>query len=126
LWAGEVVMRNGQRGEGRLGLIVALAIVGVGAFLGVKIIPVRIQAYEFRDFVEQECRTAALNNDDKKIAKSIMEKAGDLELPLERKNLKLRRTTSEMVISARFEKPIDLKVTTYNFKYEVESRAPLF
>lgn len=119
-------MRNGERGEGRVGLFVALAIVGVGAFLGVKIIPVRIQAYEFRDFVEQECRTAALNNDDKKIAKSIMEKAGDLELPLQRKNLKLRRTTSEMVISAAFEKPIDLKVTVYNFKYQVESRAPLF
>jgi hypothetical protein len=119
-------MRNGERGEGRMGLIVALAIVGVGAFLGVKIIPVRIQAYEFRDFVEQECRTAALHNDDKKIAKSIMEKADDLELPLERKNLKLRRTSSEMIITARFEKPIDLKLTTYNFKYAVESRAPLF
>jgi hypothetical protein len=119
-------MRHGERGEGRLGLLIALAVVGVGAFLGVKIIPVKISAYEFRDFVEQECRHAALTKDDKKIAKAIMEKADDLELPLDRKNLKLRRTTSEMIIEASFQMPIDLKLTTYDFKYQVKSRAPLF
>lgn len=119
-------MRKGERGEGRIGLLVALAVVGIGAFLGVKIIPVKINAYEFRDFVEQECRTAALTREDKKIAKNIMEKAADLELPLQRKNLHLRRTSSEMVIDASFEMPIDLKVTTYNFKYQVKTRAPLF
>ena len=119
-------MRNGERGEGRLGLLMAVAIVGIGAFLGVKIIPVRINAYEFRDFVEQQCRTAALTHDDKKIAKAIMQKAGDLELPLERKNLQLKRTTSEMIIKATFQMPIDLKVRTYNFQYAVDTRAPLF
>ena len=119
-------MREGERGEGRLGLLVAAAIVGIGAFLGVKIVPARINAYEFRDFVEQQCRTAALTHDDKKIAKSIMEKADDLELPLQRKNLQLKRTSSEMIIKAFFEMPIDLKVTTYNFHYEVNTRAPLF
>jgi hypothetical protein len=119
-------MRKGERGEGRVGLLVALAVVGIGVFLGVKIIPVRINAYEFRDYVEQECRTAALTRDDKRIAKNIMEKAGDLELPLQRKNLSLKRTSSEMVIKASFEMPIDLKVTTYNFRYEVNTRAPLF
>ena len=29
-------------------------LVAIGIFLGVKILPVRISAYEFRDFVEQE------------------------------------------------------------------------
>ena len=119
-------MRKGARGEGRVGLLVALAVVGIGVFLGVKIIPVRINAYEFRDYVEQECRTAALTRDDKRIAKNIMEKAGDLELPLERKNLQLKRTSSEMIIKASFQMPIDLKVTTYNFQYAVDTRAPLF
>jgi hypothetical protein len=119
-------MRNRERGEGRIGLLVALAVVGIGAFMGVKIIPARINAYEFRDFVEQQCRTAALTHDDKKIAKAIMEKADDLELPLERKNLQLKRTSSEMIIKANFQMPIDLKVTTYNFQYAVDTRAPLF
>ena len=118
--------RKGQRGEGRLGLIVALAIVGTGVFLGVKIIPVKVSAYEFRDFVEQQCRTAALHRENKTLAKTIMEKAEELDLPLDRKNLKLRRTTSEMIIEAKFDKPIDLKVTTYNFHYEVKTAAPLF
>jgi hypothetical protein len=119
-------MRHGERGEGRLGLIVALAAVGVGAFLGVRIIPVKINAYEFRDYVEQQCRTAALHREDKKIAKNILEKAEELELPLKRKDLKLRRTQSEMIIEASFQKPIDLKLTTYEFKYQVKTRAPLF
>jgi hypothetical protein len=119
-------MRMNQRGEGRLGLLIAIVVVAAGVFLGFKIIPVRIAAYELRDFVEEQCRYAALHKDNAKVAKRIMDKADELEIPLERKALKLKRTTSEMIISASYEQPIDLKFRTYVFKYSIKQRAPLF
>ena len=115
-----------ERGEGRLGLLFALALLGTGIFLGVKIIPVRINAYEFRDFVQEECRYAATRNNDAEIFKRIIDKAKELEIPLDRKNIQMERTTREMIITAKFEQPIDLKFTIYVFKFDQKERAPLF
>ncbi len=119
-------MTRGERGEGRIGLILALAVVGVAIFVGVKIVPVRVNAYEFRDYVEQECRMAAIRDTDATIMKRIMEKAEELELPLDPKNLKVRRTTNEVVVTASYVQPIDLKVTVYNYRCDIKERAPLF
>jgi hypothetical protein len=118
--------RHGERGEGRVGALIALAVVGIAIFLGVKIVPVRVAAYEFRDFVEQECRYAAVRKHDDQVRKRILEKAEELEIPLDPKRLELDRTRSEMIIKASYEQPIDLKVYTYVYKYEINERAPLF
>ncbi len=118
--------RKSERGDGRIGFLISLALLGIGVFLGVKIIPVRINAYEFRDFIQEECRFAATRNHDDEIFKRIMAKAQDLRLPLDKKNLHMERTMHEMVISAKYEQVIDLKVTQYVYKFDHEERAPLF
>jgi hypothetical protein len=118
--------RASQRGEGKIGLLVALIIVGIAIFLGVKIIPVRVSAYEFRDVLRQEARYGAVRNDDKSVAKRIMDQARELDVPLKTSNLSVSRTRSEMVITASYDDPIDLKVTTYVYKFRAEERAPLF
>ena len=106
--------------------MIALIVVGVTIFLGAKIIPVRIAAYEFRDVLREECRYAAVRRDDAAVAKRIMDKAQELEIPISRKELEIRRTTGEMIITASYEQPIDLKVTTYTYKFDAKERAPLF
>ena len=118
--------RNRQKGEGRIGLVIAIVVVGAAAFLGVKIIPVRIAAYEFKDVLREEARYGAVRNSDKAVHERIMERAVELDLPLEKKNLKVSRNVSEIVISANYEQPIDLKVTTYVFKFDHREKAPLF
>jgi hypothetical protein len=115
-----------ERGEGRVGLLIALALLGIGIFLGVKIIPVRVNAYEFRDFVQEECRFAATRNNDAEIYKRIIDKAKELDIPLDKRNVTLERTTREMIITAKFEQPIDLKFTKYIFRFDQKERAPLF
>ncbi len=118
--------RRGERGEGRIGFLITLIIVAIAIFLGVKIIPVRITAYEFRDVLREEARYGAVRNSDAEVTKRILQKASELEIPLEKKNLKVRRSHSEMIISASYQHPIDLKVTTYVYKFEETERAPLF
>lgn len=115
-----------ERGEGRIGLLIAVALLGAGVFLGVKVIPVRVTAYEFRDFIQEECRFAATRHNDGEIVKRIMEKAQALQIPLDKRNLKLQRTTSEMIITAKYEQPVDLKFTRYVFRFDHKEKAPLF
>jgi hypothetical protein len=38
----------------------------------------------------------------------------------------MERTSHEMIISAKYEQTIDLKVTKYVYKFDHEERAPLF
>ena len=118
--------RNAQRGEGRIGFLVALVAAGIVIFLGVKIIPVRITAYEFRDALREEARYGAVRDSDAKVVKRILDKAAELEIPLERKNLTVKRTPGEMIIRATYEQSIDLKVTTYVYRFDAKERAPLF
>lgn len=115
-----------QRGEGRVGFLIALIVVGAAIFVGMKVVPVRITAYEFRDTLREEARYAAVRHNDATVVKRILQKANDLEIPLKKKNLEVKRTTGEMIIRARYEQPIDLKVTTYVYQFQAEARAPLF
>jgi hypothetical protein len=115
-----------EKGEGRVGLLISLVVLAIGVFLGVKIIPVRINAYEFGDFIQQECRFAAVRTKDGEVADRILNKAAELEIPLKKKDLKVERTANEMVITASYELPIDLKVTVYNYRFHRKERAPLF
>lgn len=118
--------RKNERGEGRLGLLVAVIVVGAAIFVGAKVIPVRVTAYQFRDLLRQEARMGAVRDDDHAVAERILREAQDLEIPLDKKNLKVTRTKSKMIITVRYEVPIDLKVTTYTYKFDVTERAPLF
>ena len=118
--------RNGQRGEGRIGFVIAVVVVGISAFLGLKIIPVRVAAYEFKDILREEARYGAVRNSDKEVHKRIMDQAAEMEIPLEKKNLKVTRSINDIIITAKYEHPIDLKVTTYVFKFEHKEKAPMF
>jgi hypothetical protein len=118
--------RTAERGDGRIGFLISLALLGVGAFVVAKVVPVRVNAYEFRDFIQEECRFAATRNHDEEIYKRIFDKARELKLPLDKKNLHMERTMREMVISAKYDQTIDLKFTKYVYKFDHEERAPLF
>ena len=120
-------MRNStQAGSGKLGFIVTLAVVSCALFALIKIVPVRVDAYQFRDTLRTQARMGAVRNTDAEVAKRIMTEAENLEIPLVRKNLSIKRTKSKMIVTARYELPIDLKVTTYVFKFDESEEAPLF
>ncbi len=121
-----MMRRNGEKGEGRVGLAIAVVIVGVSAFLGLKVIPVRVTAYEFKDILREEARYGAVRNSDKEVHKRIMDQAAEMDIPLQAKHLTVKRNINEIVISAKYEHPIDLKVTTYVFKFDHKEKAPLF
>ena len=122
-----VMLKNGQRGEGRVGFIVALVIVMVGLFVGIKVIPVRINAYQLDDTLREEARFASVNrNSDAAIKKRILEHAHSLNIPLDPKNVTIQRIRKEVIVKAQFVQPIYLKVTVYNFRFEGEQRAPVF
>ena len=119
-------MRERQAGNGRAGFIITLALFAAGVFVLVKIVPVRVDGYQFREVLREEVRQAALYRNDAAIIERIMDAAEAMDIPLEKKNVTIRRSQVAVVLAASYEKPVDLKFTTYTYRFKNEQKAPLF
>ena len=119
-------LRISERGEGRLGTIFGLVVLAVTVYLAFKVVPVMVNAYAFRDYIEQETRFAALRNKDEEVIKRVLRKAEELDLPVTRKSITVNRSSSHFDIRVAYTIPIETPVYTYNWVFREENRAPLF
>ena len=109
-----------------MGLIIALAIFLIAGFLAIKVVPVRVNAYEFKETLREEAKYTSVHRNEREALERILEKAEALKIPVDAKNINIRRTKAEVIISAKYEQPIDLKVTTYVYKFDEKMSAPIF
>lgn len=59
---GHLSRRYGERGEGRLKFLITLAILAVIGYCAYQYVPVAVQAYQFKDVMQQTVNTAALQS----------------------------------------------------------------
>lgn len=104
-----------ERGEGKFGLILFLAIVAIIVFVAFKYVPPRVNAYEFKEFVEQTALQAPYDNraTPETLHKKIVEKAVELNVPIDPEALTIEKTGEVCNINLIVKIPIDFKVTTY-------------
>ncbi len=118
---------RGQEGEGRTGTFFALIVLGVGIYLGMKFIPVMINVYAFRDYLDEQARFAALpHHDDEMVKNNILHKARELDLPIGPKDVTVERTNARIDIRAAYTVPVETPVYTYNWEFREVISAPLF
>ncbi len=65
-------------------LTVILIVVGYGA---IKYIPIKLDSYEFQDYMERLARDPSYNEDE--IIKALLQKAKDLNIPLTESQIKV-------------------------------------
>jgi hypothetical protein len=124
--ASSVFLRD-ERGEGRLGTLFGVVVLAVFIYLGVKIVPLLINVYEFRDSIEEQARFAALpRHDDDVVKKSILRKAQELALPVGSKDVIVNRSSTRIDIQVKYTLPIETPVYTYNWQLDESLSAPLF
>ena len=97
---------RGTRGEGRIGCILWLAVLGLIGYGLYKVIPVKIKTSTFYDFMQEEASFASIR-DVKQLQKEILAKAIELELPVTEENLKIKRSRESITIEAHYELTID-------------------
>ena len=118
--------RRSERGEGRFGTLVGLAVLAIAVYLGFKVIPVMINVYTFRDFLEEQARFAALTRRDEDIRLRVLRKAEELDLPVGSRNVVVNRGMTHFDLRVRYTIPIATPVYTYNWALDESVRAPLF
>jgi hypothetical protein len=116
-------MRNAELGEGKLGLFVMLLILAAAVFVLVKVVPPRINAYEFKDWMGEYARTDCWNRTPEEMKQDLVAKAKRLNLPLSEKDITIERRGSTVSIGAKFDMPVDLKVYKLVLHYDFNQQA---
>jgi hypothetical protein len=100
-----------QRGEGKFKAIAFTAVLVFGIFAAFKLLPPYIAEYQLSDKMQDQARFAVVNRySEEQIRETIFKEAQDLEIPIQKDQIKVLASTSVVRISVDYTVPIDLLV----------------
>ncbi len=115
-------------GEGRLGLMITIIIILVGIFIGFKVIPVKFNIGVFNEFLEEQCRNfqSSPQYTEEKSRKAILSRAEELDLPLDKKHLKVKKQAGRILIEVEYTVEIPLPFYTIKMVGDKKTEHQLF
>jgi len=117
--------RVAERGEGNLGCILWLAVLALAILIGVKMVPVKIASSTLYDFMEEQAKFAATAAPDA-LARSIVNKAKELELPVSKDDVHVERVGDNIRMRAVFTVPVEFPGYTYLWHFDHQVNRPIF
>ena len=121
-----MIDRSRERGAFSASTLFAFAVLASSIYFGFKFIPIYIAAYDFDTAMKTQAQYSASVKTDDVILKELLQKAAELELPITKKELKIERTGSRLVITASYVVPVQTAFFTYPWQFQEEESAVLF
>jgi len=119
--------RSEQRGESKLGCIVALVIFAAAILVAVKTVPVMINVGEFQSEITAQAERAGLpRHTDKYIRSRLLMKAEELRLPVLPEQIKIKRRKTDINIHVEYDLVLDYGFYTYHWHKVHEVERPVF
>ena len=107
--------------------IFILLILAALLFAATQYVPAYFAAFQFNDFVRQEVKYAASS---KKTADAlrteIFDKAGDLGIPLTKKDIRITRTGPSFTLEVDYRWPINMKVYRHELSFHTAASGEIF
>lgn len=102
----------------RLRQAAGVAVLAILVFLGIRLIPIYYHNQELQQFVEDVThRAAAPTSSDDVLRSWILDKAGELELPVVADNVRIQRTSDRVQIDVRYFVRVDLPLYTVDLHF---------
>jgi hypothetical protein len=118
-----------QKGEGKSGLIVGIAVLLIAGYVGLKVVPTMVRVYAFEDRVREECKflhgrsMEALSND-------IVSAAEIEKLEISEDNIDAKRirvdTYEVLRVKVTYMVPIATPIKVFEWNREINYEAPIF
>ena len=118
--------RIAERGEGNLGCILWLLVLGLAVMISMKAIPVKIASAELYDYMDEVARSAGVNTTAESCKKAILQRAADLKLPVEKDMVTVVRQGDRLLMRAEYTVPVEFPGYTYNWHFVHELDRPIF
>lgn len=117
--------RSGPPGQGRFGCILWAVALGLAVLVAWKAVPVKLADVELADFIEQQVQFAG-GSTDEQIRKRILQRAKELDIPLDPKNLEIKKGSQRIQLHCTYSVELDFSVYTYVWNFEHEFDRPIF
>ena len=117
--------RRDEAGEGQLGCIVGILVLVAFFFVAYKMIPIKVKAADLRQTVTDEAKAAGIRND-KLIRENILDKAKELELPVDDNDVKIERFANTIRVDVKYTVVVDFPGYAYNWEFEDKVENPIF
>jgi hypothetical protein len=112
-----------ERGEGKLKAIIYTAILIIGVYVAIKLVPVYVAEYQLKDKMSEQARFAVVNRYSEDQIKDILYKTvQDLDIPVKRDDIKVTNTSSGLNISVSYTVPVDLMVYKTDLTFSPSSQ----
>lgn len=118
--------RIAERGEGNLGCIVWLLLLGIAVMISWKMIPVKINSAELADYMDEVARFQSARATPEDIRKKIIVRAGELGIPLTKDNVDVVRTGDRVRMTVEYTVPVEFPGYTYDWHFRHELDRPVF
>jgi hypothetical protein len=118
---------SAMRGKANIGCIVWLAIVALVAYGLLKVVPVKIATSTFYDTMQEQAAFGSIKST-QQIEYEVLRKAKELELPIGKENLIVKRDKQALTIEAHYEMTIDFFNGLYKYVWKLDPvvSRPLF
>ena len=119
--------KRGERGAATFGCIVWLVILALVGYLMYKIVPVKVENSAFADFLQEEAAFGSIKSP-QQLQAEILRKAKDMNIPVDRDNLTIKKTKESITIEAHYEVVVDFFNGSYKYvwKFDPVFSRPLF
>ena len=116
-----------QRGDVPLGCLVGGAVALIVVLVTIKVAPIMISVGELdKEIGVLADRANRREYHDQRIRKSILTKAEELDLPVNKKSIDIKRTSNRIKVTVRYTIPIEFPGYTYVWDKEHFHDRPLF
>ena len=118
---------RGQRGDGKIGAVIAILVVALVIHVGVKFIPFRVQTAEFEKAVERRLERLAGNlTTEEEFLEGVRTDAEQMEVPLAEENLTIELVGATYKVKASYEVVLGMIWGDWEQRVEIERERPKF
>lgn len=118
--------RIAERGEGNLGCILWLLVLGLAILIAWKAVPVKIASAELHDFMEEVARATGVNSTSEEVKKAILQRAAELKLPVNKEDVTVEKQGDRIRMRAEYVVPVEFPGYTYQWHFVHELDRPIF
>jgi hypothetical protein len=117
---------RGERGGARLKLIIFLAVVAIVAYAGYMYVPVAIDAYYFKDAMQNQVNMAAAQGRDTAwLTEQISKSKAEHNVP-DNAVITPAQKEGRVEVRVQFTRPISTPIFTYNYDFDYTAQSTTF
>ena len=110
--------RTAGLGEGKLGCILWLVVLGLAGLIAYEAIPVKLASSQLYDYMDDQARFGA-RTPSGAIKTRILKRAKDLELPVTERDVTVKKSGGVIRMTCKFTVPVKILGYTYNWDFDL-------